>query len=115
MARGPRPMNNQNIPLQAQVPDAPDWLPAGARREWDRVTGELAPLNVLCNLDVSSLAQYSVLYDQLRSDPAEFTAASHTQLRLLAAELGLSPASRHRLMVLKPLVDKENPFADLTR
>jgi phage terminase small subunit len=113
MAKGPRPLNSGSLALTAEVPTPPDWLPAGAVREWQRITQELAPLNVLCGLDLSQLCQYSVLYDQMAANPAEFSAAAHTQLRLVSAELGLSPASRHRLMVLKPGKDGGNEFADL--
>ena len=113
MAKGPREFNSHTLPLTAKVPDMPSWLPQGAAEEWERVTGELGALNVLCDLDIASLAQYCILFDQMQSDPSEFTAAKHTQLRLITAELGLTPAARRRLMVLKHYDDDEdNPFSD---
>lgn len=57
--KGPREFNCYHLPLKAERPDKPESLPPGAQKEWDRVVDQLDPLNVLCNLDIASVAQYA--------------------------------------------------------
>lgn len=48
----------QNPLLPVEAPDAPDWLDADARTEWDRVTPDLIKLGLISRLDRQALAQY---------------------------------------------------------
>ncbi len=44
------------------IPDAPVWLLAEARAEWDRITPELEKLGLISALDVAHLAGYCQAY-----------------------------------------------------
>lgn len=102
----------------AESIERPDWL-AGpeAVAEWDRLVvllqdarvltdGDLMALGHLCNLHAACVKLY-----RAQMEP---TAAQLTQLRLLLAEFGLSPASRSKAGVVKA-GDVENVFDKLKR
>jgi P27 family predicted phage terminase small subunit len=46
-------------------PEPPEWLPAEARAEWDRVVPELARLDLLKPVDRASLTAYCLTWDRL--------------------------------------------------
>jgi phage terminase small subunit len=48
----------EDLDLAPGVPDAPKWLDAPARLEWDYVVGELGPAKVLRKVDRTILAGY---------------------------------------------------------
>ena len=96
---------------------APDWLESPeAVEEWNRLTpmmtgartiseGDLTILGHMCNLHGVCVA----MWRESRSMP---TAAMLTQLRMMYAEFGLTPASRSKAAQLESDA-KENPFAQL--
>ena len=94
---------------EATIPPTPpaDLSPT-AKAEFERVVALSKP-GVLTPLDQTVIAQYAILAARLRAAPDDFRAAEHTQLRLLAAELGLTPASRAKTPQPEP--KKENPWA----
>ena len=73
------------------------FLGTEGRREWNRITKLMASAKVIGELDRTVLTQYCQLWEQFLEEPKEFTAAQHTQLRLCAVELGLTPSARSRL------------------
>lgn len=100
------------------VPARPEWLDAEAKREWDRVVPKLAQLGVLTDLDGSMLADYCATHSiavkaakrvqreglmlkgpfgPVRNPLIKVAQEARAQARLLAAEFGLSPASRSRV------------------
>lgn len=104
----------ENLP----PPEPPENLSERARKEWDRVLAESAPLGMITALDRAVLTQYCVLWSELEGRMAEgtaadFTAAKHTQLRMLAEMLGLAPGTErdNRLEHLRTETDADdNPF-----
>jgi P27 family predicted phage terminase small subunit len=59
---GKRPLNQAEPMPEIAVPECPPELGPVARREWDRVVGELAMLWLLTNLDRAALAAYCGAY-----------------------------------------------------
>jgi phage terminase small subunit len=55
---GKRPLNAAEHHPEPAVPDCPPELGPVARREWDRLVSELAPLRLLTHLDRAALAAY---------------------------------------------------------
>lgn len=62
--------------------------------------------------DGETVESYAILKSRLRSNQDEFTAAEFTQLRMLANELGLSPAARAKMPIKAP-EDKKSEFDDI--
>jgi P27 family predicted phage terminase small subunit len=118
------------------APDAPAWLPAEARAEWDRVAPELDRLGLLKSIDRAALTSYCMAWARLveasgivaiegmvlhddkqgkaQRHPALLTAeAASKELRAWAGEFGLTPSSEQRLAGTKGGDDgaQGNPFA----
>jgi P27 family predicted phage terminase small subunit len=135
---GRRPLARREPAPPRGIPDAPDWLSAAARAEWDRITPPLAAMGVLTPLDRTGLAVYCVLCARVIACEADLQARGmllqgltqrgkarvhqvpnpnlsilHTTLGLLRvflAEFGMSPASRSRIRVEPPA-----PVSELER
>ena len=95
--------------------EPPDWLiDATAVQEWRHKVGILTHAGVLTEADLSLLAQYCNMHasavKQWRAGLAP-TAAEMTQLRLIAADFGFTPASRSKVAV--PKKKEKNPFVEL--
>ncbi|MGD9836303.1 MAG: phage terminase small subunit P27 family [Afipia sp.] len=111
----------------AKRPGVPDWMAKEAKAEWRRVTPKLIARKVLTQSDLGSLENYCVAIGQVREcqstlnkdglyvqsekgapRPHPAVRIMHqamTQARQLAAELGLTPASRGKTQENDP---KEN-------
>ena len=111
---------HRRLPVQLTQPvagaDAPSWLSAEARREWDRLEPELRRLGVITILDCGVLAAYAEALSAFAWSTREIQkhgriarAANGTKfthplfsiqvqamrkIREFSAELGLSPVSR---------------------
>ena len=59
---GKRPLNQDEPRPEPAVPDCPPELGPVARREWERMVGELGPLRILTHLDRAALAAYCAAY-----------------------------------------------------
>lgn len=86
-----------DVEFEAGTPHCPASLDGEARKVWNRVVNDLRAAGQLRKPYEAVIAAYSALYAEFLSNPADFTAAKYTQLRLLIIELGLSPVSRGRL------------------
>lgn len=118
------------------APEPPDWLPAEARDEWNRVVPELDRLGLLKSIDRTSLASYCMTWERFveasqivmregmvihddkqgkaQRHPALLTAeAASRELRSWAMLFGLTPAAEQRLGSTKGGDDgaQGNPFA----
>lgn len=98
------------IQLDSKLPKPPTWLPQFAKKEWQRVCNIMKAVGVITEADASVLTQYCLLYSEMKKVKEEFQAAKHTQLRLCAAELGLTPVSRSKIVVGKV---NRNEFDDI--
>ena len=104
---------------EPSVPDCPPELGPAARREWDRLVGDLVKLNMLTNLDRAALAAYCGAYS-LWADATEqiqkygsmiksptgypvqspYMAIANRQAEIMlriSSEFGFTPASRSRI------------------
>lgn len=92
--------------------EAPDWLPDAARTEWCRVVKVLEPAQVLTEGDTALLMAYCLLFADVKALGGRglpIPPPAVAQLRLCAAELGLTPSSRQRLATGRP--KEANEFA----
>lgn len=116
---GKRPLNPHEPRPEPAVPECPPELGPAAKREWDRLVGDLAKLNMLTNLDRAALAAYCGAYS-LWADATEqiqkygamiksptgypvqspYIAIANRQAEIMlriASEFGFTPASRSRI------------------
>jgi P27 family predicted phage terminase small subunit len=101
-------------------PEAPDFLPAAAREEWDRVVPELSRLDLTKPADRASLTAYCLTWARLveaqgminaegvlgsnsqgvvRHPAVAVAEAASKELRAWAGEFGLTPSAESRLNV----------------
>lgn len=127
---GHRPLDDIGLALPSTLPRCPKHLTGEARREWRRVTKELAESNLLAGVDRAALAAYCQTWsrwvqaeEQLANDelvkttdkgyeyPNPWLGIANTaldQMRKFLVEFGMTPSSRSRVKVDKPVED--NPF-----
>lgn len=111
-------MNMHEPKPEPVVPDCPAELGPVARREWDRLAGELAKLKLLTQLDRAALAAYcgayalwaeateAIQFGTMVKSPSGFPIQSpyvsiaNRQAEIMmriASEFGFTPASRSRI------------------
>jgi phage terminase small subunit len=93
-------------------PDAPKTLTEYQVGVFNRICDLLEMNDWLKFSDGETIESYSVIKSRLELDQESFTAADFTQLRMLANELGLSPAARAKMPVKAPKKE-ENDFDNL--
>jgi P27 family predicted phage terminase small subunit len=121
---GKHPLNHQEPRPEIAVPECPTELSEAAQREWQRLVGELASLNLLTNLDRAALAAYCGAY-ALWAEATEaiqkfgvmvksptgfpiqspYVSIANRQAEIMlriSAEFGFTPASRGRIAAPKP-------------
>jgi P27 family predicted phage terminase small subunit len=131
---GKRPLNINEPNPEPVVPDCPPELSTAARREWDRLVGELGKLRVLTQLDRAALAAYCGAY-ALWAEATEaigtfgvmvksptglpiqspYVSIANRQAEIMmriASEFGFTPASRGRIAL--PSEDEPDLFAGNT-
>lgn len=91
--------------LAACPPIAPDWLAEDAKVIFEETVSFLESAEILSLADASLVAHYAVLEAAFRRDPDGFVAAKHSQLRLLRAEVGMTPQGRLK-------IDSDGPKKD---
>lgn len=121
---GKRPLNRTEPQPEPAVPDCPVELGPSARREWDRLVGQLAPLRILTPLDRAALAaycgayglwaeateaiqKYGVMVKSPTGFPMQspYVAIANRQAEIMmriASEFGFTPASRSRISTPTP-------------
>jgi P27 family predicted phage terminase small subunit len=123
--------------LEVEAPDRPRWLKKEARAEWDRVAALLVRQRVLTQLDRAFLAAYCVAWARWQKVLREVEAQGEMaldaagrevpspRLRVLdaafdamakaARELGLSPASRARVLSVPAEPESESSVSTFAR
>ena len=113
---GRRPFNPDEPKPEISLPECPAELGPTARKEWDRMIGELGPLRILTHLDRAALAAYCGAYamwaeateaiqkyGSMVKSPSGYPVQSpyvsianrQTEIMMrIASEFGLTPASR---------------------
>jgi P27 family predicted phage terminase small subunit len=116
---GKRPLNNGEPRPEVAIPDCPAELGETARREWNRLVGELAALKLLTNFDRAALAaycgayalwaeateaiqKYGVMIKSPSGYPVQspYVSVANRQAEIMmriASEFGFTPASRSRI------------------
>jgi phage terminase small subunit len=97
---GKRAINAREPKPEIGAPDAPEWLSAEARIEWNEIVRDLLAIGVLTKIDRAVLAAYCQILGEIvrKGRVGEIpTPALFGQLRGYMAELGLTPASRTRI------------------
>jgi P27 family predicted phage terminase small subunit len=116
---GKRPLNADEPKPEAAIPECPVELGPVARREWDRMAAELAPLRILTQLDRAALAAYCGAYamwaeatesiqkygTMVKSPTgypvqSPYVSIANRQAEIMmriASEFGFTPASRSRI------------------
>jgi P27 family predicted phage terminase small subunit len=121
---GKRPMNRNEPRPEEAIPECPPELSPLARKEWDRLVGELSSLRMLTKLDRAALAAYCGAYalwaeameaiqkyGAMIKSPQGFPIQSpylsiaNRQAEIMmriASEFGFTPASRSRISAPQP-------------
>jgi P27 family predicted phage terminase small subunit len=116
---GKRPLNGDEPKPEASAPECPPELSPLARKEWDRLAGELGALRMLTNLDRGALAaycsayalwaeanealqKYGVMIKSPQGFPIQspYLSVANRQAEIMmriASEFGFTPASRSRI------------------
>ena len=116
---GRRPLNVNEPRPEVVVPDCPVELGSVARKEWDRLVGDLAALRILTSLDRAALAAYCGAYGMwaeateaiqkfgtMVKSPtgypvqSPYVSIANRQAEIMmriASEFGFTPASRSRI------------------
>jgi phage terminase small subunit len=98
-------------PREATYPDTPTYFDGELVEIWKQTKAYLEPLEYVDLTDIFALEIYCKLLHESRTNP-DMTATKLTLLRLTAADLGMTPASREKMP--KPIKKTENnPFADM--
>lgn len=124
---GRRPLNQHEPEVPPCVPAKPEGMDEIASAEWDYLTGELAALGIIgridkrmlkcCCLAASRLERaeaelvqgltYATDSGQIKKHPAAGIAHEAMQeIKAFYTEFGLSPASRTRVQVEKPVTQQ---------
>lgn len=78
---GKGPIPNEPRPDACELPEAPAFLTADARKEWDHVASQLHRMGLLTEIDVASLAAYCQAYGRwLTAERAIAAMAERDQL-----------------------------------
>ena len=121
---GKRPLNSAEPKPDPAVPECPVELGPVAKREWDRLIGELAVLRIMTNLDRAALAAYCGAYamwaeateavqkygTMVKSPTgypvqSPYVSIANRQAEIMmriASEFGFTPASRSRISSAAP-------------
>jgi len=115
-----RPLNNKEPKPRITIPSCPKHLNQEARKEWRRITRELAALGLISNLDRAALAAYCDAYARwveasenvrqfglILKSPSGYPIQSPylailnkaiEQMRAFLVEFGMTAASRSRIV-----------------
>jgi P27 family predicted phage terminase small subunit len=118
---GKRALNPNEPRPEPEIPECPVELGPVAKREWDRLVGELSALRILTQLDRAALAAYCGAYalwaeatEQIQKHgtlvkspsgypiQSPYVAIANRQSEItmrIASEFGLTPASRSRVSI----------------
>ena len=97
-----------------RLPPAPKFLSPVARDEWVRVAKVLGPAKLLKASDKGIMIAYCKLYELISSSDPDIPIAAYGQFRMIASELGLTPAARSKTILgNKKEKDKGNEYGNL--
>lgn len=95
------PLAHVELPLAAEVPEAPDWLPnAHAIKEWNRLAPILHAVGLLTDAGLSALGMLCALHGklvQLWAAGESPTGHMLAQYRALVNDFGLTPVAQGKV------------------
>jgi len=116
--------SNTGVLLPNKMPRCPSFLGDAAKREWKRLAGQLRDVGILKSVDRAALAafcdsfgRWEELTIELQNEPATFTTktgyiapnpkvkqatTAKNDMLKWAAQLGLTPSARGRLVIEAP-------------
>ena len=99
--------------FKAAIPPMPAFCKKdkAAAKEWERITKIMHAQRILTLADLTTLAAYCKLAGQLL-ETGELYASQHSQLRGYIGELGLSPASRHKIKPIQKEKSDSDPWSE---
>ena len=95
-----------------ELPPPPQNLSDIARDEWFRVVQLLESAGLLKATDYGIMISYCRLFELIVNGEADNKVTIHTQFRMVANELGLTPVSRSKINIGKPK-DNGNPYGNI--
>ena len=110
----PHRINDKEPQVEVAKPQpAPVWLNSDAKKEWVRLFDLLTKSGVITDLDTSMLATFCQMWGEYiagfkSGDPVGVT--HMTQMRLMAAEFGLTPSSRSKVEAIIPESNEYDPW-----
>lgn len=105
------PANEPELPRSTW--SAPDYLVSDALVEWQRIVPILTACKVLTDGDLHTVTAYCLTVGEIAANARAgepLRAAAFTHFRSLAAELGLTPASRARVQTITDKGDDDATF-----
>jgi phage terminase small subunit len=94
------------------LPPPPINLTDGARNEWYRVVELLEHSKLLKATDYGIMISYCRLFELIISGQADSKVTIHTQFRMVANELGLTPVARSKINMGNSKHKGEDPYQD---
>ena len=118
---GKRKLNDREPQPEKTAPPCPEWLEPDAKEEWNRLSSHMEELGILTEVDMAAFASYCQAYARWKRAEEELTtlgrtivktnsgywqqvpqvAIAQSYLKIMtkaAAEFGLTPASRSRII-----------------
>ena len=109
---------NKNEPKikQGDIPPCPSWMGVEGKKEWKRLSTALHDTGIVTALDTSMLAALCQMWGEYVESvkAGEPVSVAHvTQMRLMAAEFGLTPSSRSKVEAVPIETLEHDPWDDL--
>ena len=96
-------LNFDEPQVDPSLPTCPEWVKGYGIAVWKRLAPKLHSAGVLANVDRDMFAAYCMLVsgfrDAVREDNVNMQIKMTQQIRIMASEFGLTPASRSGLRV----------------
>ena len=134
---GKHPLNTSEPKPNKKAPACPKWLEPEAKKEWRRLAKQMEAIGILTEVDMAAFAGYCQAYARWREaedvisqhGPVFRTPSGYLQqlpqvsisqqsqktMHALAAEFGLTPACRTRIIAGGNAADAEDPMAKLLK
>ena len=94
----PQDVAQRQAETAPKPPAAPSWLTVGAAERWDAIVKEMLAERTWRPCFESTLATYVELLSLFLADPNGFGSTKLVTLRLLGADLGLTPSAFNRVL-----------------
>ena len=132
---GKRPLNTQEPVPVKKAPACPKWLAPEAKKEWRRLAKQMESLGILTDVDMATFASYCQAYARWKEAeefisqhgtivktpsgywqtvPQVSTAQTYNKIMTkIAAEFGLTPSSRSRIIAGNGMSNPEDEMEKL--